>query len=512
MPVLPADFAEFMLELDGEKFSLKNFEHMRAPLNDDRRRIVLNMARQTAKSTLMAIKMLYTVSMLPNFGALHISPTRENLGQFESEKLKPFMLSEMWRRYCYTKNEEDNKSRKTLRNGSRINLRAVHRGPGRVRGITAGYLEVDELQDVLQESIEVAEAVMTVPDFKQLVMAGTQSHLDSATNYYWENSDQKEYLVRCSHCNSWNELDEHNISKTGLICRPCGGAMDVRVDRCIWHAQNPEHENSGYRFPQIALAKPDWTQIWEVFTGGRTKVLYNEYLALPYDLAGRPISRSEMKAACSGPADFYTPQQMDGSRVWMGIDWGGGAKSSTISCIIRERPNMKTEVLHYKNWSGYASDPHYQLDEIPKLVDEYGVEMLCADFGSDYGMNKELRARIGEPKFTVVQAVTSAQREVMHWNQQSRRWTASRTDSLSDVFTAIKRLEITFPQWEVMQPFAQEILNEYQEYSETQRRLDYNHSPEKPDDALQALNFAFLARGVCVGKYRPGGTIPSSDE
>lgn len=503
MPIYPSEFCEYYFDLNGKALSLKEYEYLRLPYDDNARKQILVFGRQAGKSTLLAAKMLAIMSMKPLTSALHVSPALQNLTQFNADRLTPFIESPRWRSKYYASFADNNMSRKTLKNGSSINLRAVFTGADRIRGLTAGYVQIDELQDVETDAIEVIESVQVRPEFKMTVMAGTQSHMESSVNHYWELSDQKEFMIVCGGCGRFNELDEDNIGKKGLICRKCKGDMDPRKDHWEWVITAEEADYSGYRFPQIAIPGIDWREILDKYERFSQKNFYNDILALPHDLSGKPITRAQLRAACIGPNKFLAPGENGGSRTYAGIDWGAGLGSATVLCVMRERSAGKSEVIYAKRYTGYESDPIVQRQLIETAIQQYSCQFICADWGGQYEQNKQLAAVVGPHRFQSVM-LTSDQKEIMAYNPKKGFWTASKEQSLSDTFMAIKKLDITFPAWETIRPFAEEILHEFQEYSETSRRTVYDHPPEKPDDFLHALNFAFLARGLSLGKYRPG--------
>lgn len=502
--VPPSRFAEYYFNLGGARYSLDRFPYLRDVYNDNSREQVLVFGRQCMKSSSMCGKLLGLLSMIPHTHALHVSPTEVNRNQFAKDRLEPFMQSPKWREQFYNKQDTDNLYRKELNNDSVIHLRNAYRTAGRARGLTAGYLQFDEVQDILNDSIAVIRECQNVPDFKMTVMAGTQSSVESSINYYWELSDQKEFCLRCNGCSKWNALGERNIGKTSLICASCGRPMHVVTNPWQWIPQAPGAMISGYRFPQIAFPLQDWDALLlKLKTYSREKV-YNEILALPYDGGQKPISRAELMQICCGQARFLEPHETGGWRTFAGIDWGHGMGSTTQIVVLRELQQGKCELIYAHKFDGFESDPIYQRVECLRIAQKYQCQYVCADWGDGREANKILRVELGTNRYFPVY-LSGNQKEVMEWKAKDEMFVASREQSLSDLFTCMKRMDITLPEWPVIGELAEEILNVYSKYSVGRRMSVYDHHPERPDDFCHALNFAFLAFGLAMGKYRPTG-------
>ena len=67
---------------------------------------------------------------------------------------------------------------------------------------------------------------------------------------------------------------------------------------------------------------------------------------------------------------------------------------------------------------------------------------------------------------------------------------------MQDVFTLIKKGPVSggiaFPSWDEMEPYANDILSIYSEYSERRRELVFDHPRNVPDDFLHTIVYAFL--------------------
>lgn len=511
--VLMSVFSEGVFNLFGEPLSFDEHAYMLDPLNDCSREQLMCTGRQAGKSTILALKQICIASIVANTGLLHVSPAATNLQQFIEDRVNPFMESPTWRRLYFTEGDKNNMHLKKI-GSSKIHYRAVHKNAERCRGITAGVITVDETQGVSTEKHAIISACMTRPKFKMKVDAGTQSTVDSSINVKWERSDQKELAIKCSGCSRWNTLGEKNIGKFFLICSHCGHRINCGKgkDPFLWVPMNKAGKISGYRTPSIGVPDIDWAMMMEWYETWPQRQFYNEVLALPFDVGAKPITEPELRNACREEghewAKMFTRTEgsyghplVKGRRTFMGIDWGANLGSTTQFCVGMEYAPNKIQVIYYKKCLGYEADPRVQRQIAANLIREFDIKYLCADWGGQYENNKRLQAGFGMGRVHEVM-LNSGQREVMHWNKESQFWTASKEQSLSDTFLAIKQKGIMFPMWDEWSPFAKEILNEIMVYNEIRRILEYDHPDDRPDDSLHALNFMFLAYGLCVGKYK----------
>lgn len=498
-----SQFSEAFFELAGKPFSVnEKFSYLRKPMDDTAPMQLYIFGRQSGKSTIMSGKSLAIMSLMPYTSALHVSPTETNRKQFERDRLKAFMKSKLWRQHYYADGDSDNTEYKQLNNGSFIYLRNVFENADRVRGISAGYIQFDEVQDIIRENMEIVFECQSVPEFKMTIMAGTQSSLESSINYYWELSDQKEFVMFCTHCSKWNEIDEKNIGKEGVICRKCGGGMNSLTDPWDWGAQSPGAHISAYRFPQICRPGLDWENFYQKFLTNGQQWLFNEILALPYDSAGKPITRKELIDACIGGKEFTDPYSVGGMRTFAGIDWGTGSPSTTQLVILRELIGGKCELIYAHKYVNYESDPQIQREEIIKRIKEYNVTLTLADWGGQYEQNKLLAEALSVQRFQQVY-LSGNQKEIAKFEPTKFRWTVSREQMLTNMFLAIKKGNLTFPSWDLIQPFGEEILNIFTKYNETRRLIVYDHRPDKPDDFAHSVNFAYMAFNFALGRITP---------
>ena len=75
------------------------------------------------------------------------------------------------------------------------------------------------------------------------------------------------------------------------------------------------------------------------------------------------------------------------------------------------------------------------------------------------------------------------------------RFLVHRTEVMSDIFNAIKRgRDCEFPRFEDWRdPYGQDFLNIFSEYSDSLKMIQYKHGVDKPDDTFHAFVTGWLA-------------------
>lgn len=503
-----SELAEAVFMLDGQPFSTSQYGYMEGPLNDGHPDQLMVMGRQVGKSVILAVKQLLMAATRPHTGLLHVSPAEKNLYQFINDRVDPFLSSPNFRKLFVTKGAKSNMSAKNI-GSSTINYRAVHDDAERVRGITAGVVTVDEMQSIATDKLQIIQAVMTRPKFKMQIRAGTQSTRDASVNYYWEKSDMKELAIKCSGCSKWNTLGEKNIGKHFLICSGCGKQINAGRDPWAWIPMSSNSAISGYRMPSIGVPDIDWTMIMGWYEQFTQRNFYCEVLGLPFDSGSKPITEEKMRRACHEPdgphpemSTWWDPKKIKGRRTFAGIDWGANLGSTTQIVVWVEYEHSKYFCCYAKKFTGYESDPQVQQKIIADVIERYECMYICADWGGQYEANKKLQQKFGMNRYHEVM-LNGGQREMMKFNAESQFWTCSKEQSLADLFLMITQCKITYPQWEVTRPFAQEILNEFMEYNPHRLIMEYDHPVDKPDDFLFSCLFASLAVGLSNGKFKP---------
>jgi intein/homing endonuclease len=487
----------------------------------------------THNTTMLGNNMVIKSVVQPYHKSLYVSPSHAQTRQFSNEKLKPVLeRSPFITKYFQSSKVSTQVFEKGFTNGSFIFMRSCFRSADRARGISANDLYLDEIQDLLISEIPViAECTSHFDDYFHL-FAGTPKTFDNPIEFFWQDSTQNEWMVKCKACGHWNFLDETNIAPTefytlrqlppGPVCKKCVKHIDV--DSGKWMCFNPRGSRQGYRIPQLMVpwivgTYDQWDKLLWKRDNYPMGQFYNEVLGLSYDSSTKPITRSEIIACCDASKSFikfpFTPETVSRCRNMVlsaGVDWGEGTDGSgktpsgklkvasyTVLTIGYYPVPNRFEVIFAKKYIGKESDPDYIIKDIAYIINTLNVRLVGCDWGHGWGMNNQLRRVLGQDRVAVYQHLGKL-KETIKWDRLGLKFMLRRNFWISELMTALKAQSITFPSWKEFEPFARDILSVYTEYSEYTREMKYDHRPSDPDDFMHSLIYCKLAGDSLVGR------------
>lgn len=537
--VSPSEFAETAIRI-ADKGSVDNFNfgprpYLRRIYDTSERKTLLMAGRQVEKSTTLGNKLLGYSCLNNYFKSLYVSPSAEQTKVFSNDRLAdPISMSPVLQAYTNTKLTNAVFHKKFI-NYSQIRLRYAYLNADRCRGIPADLLDIDEIQDILVDNIPVIEECVSHSDWKIFIYSGTPKSLDNTIEYYWANfSTQNEWVVPCEHHGvpgdkgtwHWNVLGEDNIGDEGLICDRCQQPIEVYHPDAAWAAMNPVTENNktkvtfeGYHISQLLVpwvvkTKAGWRGLLEKQKRYPRQKLNNEVFGRSYDSGIRPITRGQLKACCREEvriSDFeYYMKFAQSNDIFAGIDWGTGENSFTVISLGAYLNTGTFSIFWIHRFEGEDLEPIRQLDRICSILARYNVCLTGCDYGGGFDRNDHLIRAFGPQKILKYQYNPNQKKGKVFWDQKFKRFMCHRTEIMSDIFNALVRKQISLPNWDdFFEPYGQDVLNIFSEYSKQLRMTIYNHSPGTTDDSYHSILYCFLASMI---KYpRPDIIAPLKD-
>lgn len=192
---------------------------------------------------------------------------------------------------------------------------------------------------------------------------------------------------------------------------------------------------------------------------------------------------------CSVPSGYIVTER-NGCVSYQG---NTGEHSYTV-ITLATYVDMKFRCFYAHRFVGEEVDPPIQLERICELLTYFNVRLVGTDYGGGFDRNDHLIRKFGPQRIWKYQYVARAQKKV-EWDTKLGRFKAHRTEVMSDIFNAIKRgKECEFPRWEDWRdPYGQDFLNIFSEYSETLKMVQYKHGVDKPDDTFHSFVTCWLA-------------------
>ena len=477
----------------------------------------------THNSTLLGNKAITYSCLINGFRTLYVSPSSTQTKTFSQDRIKdPLETSTVLRAFTTTALQQ-NVFEKQFSNRSKITLRYAFLNADRTRGIPGWGLMIDELQDILGDSIPIIEQCLShAPErWKRKVYAGTPKSFDNILEEYrTKYSTQGEWVVPCdAHGGEagryWNILAEKNIGKKGLICERCGGPINPQHPDAQWANMVAKADFEGYRIPQLMVPWRSWDEILLDYRRYPRDKFYNEVLGLSYDSGMRPLSWAQIQQCCHPQVTMHADMLKKyraaayGNHIYAGLDWGTGENSYTV-LALGMYVGAKFRIFYIHRFEGEETDPVIQMDIICRTLKEFNVRIIGADYGGGFNANDRLVREFGVQRVQKYQYLGRCRKKV-EFEPRLRRWKVFRTEVMSDVFNAIKRNQLEFPRVEEFrEPFAQDMLNIFSEYNETLRMTQYSHGKDRPDDSFHAIVYCLLASMIM--QPRPDIISPNREE
>lgn len=519
----PSDYAEGWFWLNQTTpYSLDRMAYMRPIFNCGARRIVLKCGRQVGKSVFLLCTDLTFMANHPGFGVLYGVPDETKLRTYSNQKMHNMLqASKEWRAKFLSGNDVlNNVLEKRLNNGSTMFMRNAA-NVGNFRAPSADKLDLDEVQDMISDVLEVAEHTLFASPFKIEMFSGTPGSFQTPLEGYWRESTQNEWLIPCQACAKtvktgpevftdyfWNCIGIRNVTSQGLICSRCGRPIQATDGR--WISFNSGRTMEGFRIPQPISPFADFEDISAKIEGPEARplsIVNNEIFGLSYDSADRYFTITELQAACGEYRILTSLKEADKrmqalikSRACIaGIDWGlnregGGDTVLSIFLMVGPTDSRLIYAIKMPKVMGWDDQVLYIIDRLQ----EFGVRLVCADWGASGNRNVDIARAIGSKRIIQIEYVSSDS-IIEKYEGEISLLRINRTQALSTFKSeVVSRKNITFPEWEDFSRFANDILVEGVDLTSA-GKLRYDHPKGTQDDFLHACVYADIARKIVAG-------------
>lgn len=325
------------------------------------RRCVLKTARQVSKSTTNASRGLLTSICVPHFTSLYITPYFEMIRRFSSNYVAPFLEQSAFRKALIGTGLSNNVLQRSFSNGSNMIFSFAAGDADRVRGVSANWVVIDEIQDVDFSLIPVIMETKSADlVFGLETYTGTPKTVDNTLERVWTESSMAEWVIKCHHagCNHFNipsmdyDLDKmhgkfhRDISEKtpGIVCAKCQKPLLPRPPSQggfgRWVHRIPERRQSfdGYHVPQQIMpmhyAHPEK---WAFLLGKRSgkgsysqREFNNEVCGESFDSGAKLVTVADLISAATLPWSnnrYEAINECDLNQYIyrvLAVDWGGG--------------------------------------------------------------------------------------------------------------------------------------------------------------------------------------------
>jgi len=389
----------------------------------------------------------------------------------------------------------------------------------------ANGIAVHNCQDFdpdLEIEVQMMQSASPTP---MTMYTGTSLTTDTFLEAKYLDSSKALWVMKCG-CGHENiPLPEFQvmdmIQPQGPSCAKCGRLLDVttgvfqHTDMVAFNAHR-----YGYHIPQLivpAVVKNAlrWEALYRQKHKGNPNKFLQEILGIPIEEGSRELTLKQLQEMCclkESLAELLRKAQHNGYQwIVSGCDWGGSDYqpmtkskiSTTVHCILGITPDGYMDILHFSRYAGMDYD--HIIGDIIGHFFAYKGFALASDTGVGALYNDKLRFKIPQEKhlmftYTGPDTMLLAAPSKTHL---FNTWMLNKTDSLTLTFDAIRQKRIRCFNWDYASEYLLDCLNMYRSPGEKASGVNtfiYRASATKPNDALQALNYAHMLARIVMGE------------
>lgn len=486
------EFCRNFIYLKGALIKFDQRPYLPAIYEAHDRRIVLRCSRQVEKTTFLCNMLIHTAFHLPGVRIIVVFPRMEQAHVFSKSRLMPMIESSpiIARKLLGQRRRKTQVMHMRFANDSEVFIRAAFHSADAARGIDGDFLFIDEFQDISNGDLPVLEEALSHSPHRRVFLTGTPKSIDNHLEGMFNASTANEWRVDCP-CGHLVFLDERVLGPHFPICPECQTQIDPTRGR--WVPRNPD-SLWGAGFSMNHLVTP-WLVYQELMERHRTynpALFRNECMGLSTALGDHVVTREDVEACCterSMATRLSDVQRRYHGQLVAGVDWGGGAVSSTVLVI----GFLENDIFHIVFLEKYHAmeEPQEILEQVARRCREFQIRCLAADGGGNGNVYNNLLLNSLPPLERMYAVMYSSSDQPPHqYKGRLHHWTIGRSASLGMVFTRIRKGRVQFPRLADCSEFLPEIWCEIAEYDDQQRSIRYTKPDTQNDDALHAINYA----------------------
>lgn len=507
----PSEWALQALFLEeGQRITYEGRAWVREMIDVRAPTVVWLTSRQIGKTVNSLSLHAYYMANVANYGVIYVVPEADQAYKYSHDRVGPMFKHSPLLAHLHT--GLDSVTEKSFGNGSRLYMKWAKHNVDSARGISGHFLHIDEGQGVdLPMAVPVLQQItFQATHHRYMLVSGTPLSFDNPiSSDYWDESDQREWMVRCRNHSPvmYHELGPEHIGKHGPSCTRCGKLLDV--DDGLWVARVPsnpalplaERRMPGFHIHQmhckVSHATPErWAQWKAELNRTPESKAVNEIFGWPSKTSENPITKALMMSLCdeSRPMSFGPSGEHYAAARFAGIDWGHGEAATTL--CIGQLYRGKFRILYMQKWEGSNTDSTICVPEIAAVLKRWSVARVHADWGGGFSLNKELARLVGSEMLTTNYWSDGAKQGDGAWTvkrDEPPMLTLNKTRVLDELIHAMKTGELSFFRSEDLMPFLEFFTNVRKE---TKSDGNQRYIKKKNDDMFHSLAYAWLICGV----------------
>lgn len=510
--------------LQGQEFRLGTGRlYLRSIYDVDTKETLLKTSRQVEKSTTLSVKISNNVLLKPFSRNLYVAPLNEQVATFSKsrlDKLLRYSKNNLVARRYKSATLTDKVFHKEFTNGSEIYMRNCYEEADNIRGLSIDDVMIDEVQDILVSALPVIMETQTRSKDKHTIFAGTPKSFSNTIQQKWDESSQGEWVIVCPHCKREQVLGEESVTPTQYICRNkrCGRPLaDLTRAFGRWEHRYPDRFLKGYHITQMMVPDIPPADIYHKIQNYPLVKVKNEVLGESFEQADKPFHDGVLAKMYDYNAVYLERTvgeygKYANAATFLGIDWGEGEKNgkagtgyTVMSIGVMDEDSM-FRILYQKRFErGEDILVENQIHFVDKLVRDFGVRMIIADYGAGFYQNQQLRIKYNS-MFHQCHYLGSLGQHYKY-DGQSYKFLVQRTKWMTEFITECKKGKVKVnagsnPNIEWTKKNLRGIYSEYRQATKAGRseEMFYAHPIGEPDDFCHSMIYCRLASRVFSGE------------
>ena len=266
-----------------------------------------------------------------------------------------------------------------------------------ITSIDADAIFLDERDRFIEENVPYIDKRMQASSLRWRRSASTPTYPSvegRSNNIHAEflESDQRIWVVKCDHCNEYQELDFFNNLYNKELYDKTTGVRAIYCAKCFkkidpykegqWVPQKPSSNIHGYKIP--GLCNPVRTPADFILTFNKAQTegfsalqqFYNQVLGIPYEAQGQRLKVSDLDAC---RRSYVFPGVASG--CFAGADVG-----NKIHVVISDKREGRLRYL----WIGTVDNFIGPINSLESLINRYNVRFMVVDARPDTRKVREL--------------------------------------------------------------------------------------------------------------------------
>ena len=241
------------------------------------------------------------------------------------------------------------------------------------RMLDVDHLVNDEVDLSNQDYLEQYVARLDASEYGYRYRFSTPTIHDFGIHAMYEQSDKKEWFVKCPACNReqvlrWEKHVIHKGNDTWYACEFCGKELtpDV-IANGRWQATAVSPTGvSGYHISQMMVPYVSPSKLWTSYTTMSARNFYNLRLGEPYTSTTGSISKSAVINNCFASKH---PRALSGQGYFLGADQG-----NEIHVAVGRYEDDKLKIVHLEVIPFEAG-----FERLEQLIELFGVRTAVID-------------------------------------------------------------------------------------------------------------------------------------